>query len=602
VSPASGERAGLPGHLIALLVLVLVPLGLRLWPIDHGMPESYVPDTHVVKNALGMARDKHPVPPSGRYSTYPYLLSYVLLPVYAGEYALGRATGAWAGAGEFGNALLEDPSLAHLPARIVLALLCALTPWVVFRATRAAGLGKGAWVAAWLVATGLLHVHFSVQERPWGVLSLLFALTAWPAARYVAEPRKRTLLLAGLAAGLAFATHQAGILALGLAGLAWALGRPWRGGDLRARAVDGVACVALFAVVALVLGHPYWLVHGAPEAASFDDAPEVDVAIGGQALILDVRWASFVRLSKALVGYDGAIVVLAALGLWGALAQRGTRPVTLFALAWLAFFLTNQNDHVRYLLPAAVLLVWPAGVAAELLLARRWGVLVLAPLLVFPLVQALRLAWVLDRPDTREQAAALLSGDLPESARVAIDRYGPNLPLDRASLERLAGWRELGSRERHRLAYLEAGLEPPGPGSMAGRGVDAIPIGDLFRFWDRRRTYALAPTPAESPELAGTADDAGAVLRALGVTHVLLVDRRPGDGVPPALVDAAPALDGFEKPRPLSVGDPILVVDPAGGGATPREALLPTDMDFPLTGLWQVERPGPRLVLAPLAR
>jgi hypothetical protein len=44
------------------------------------------------------------------------------------------------------------------------------------------------------------------------------------------------------------------------------------------------------------------------------------------------------------------------------------------------------------------------------------------------------------------------------------------------------------------------------------------------------------------------------------------------------------------------------VFDPSAGAfRTTREALLPTEMDFPLTALWTVERPGPFLVLYSLA-
>lgn len=44
--------------------------------------------------------------------------------------------------------------------------------------------------------------------------------------------------------------------------------------------------------------------------------------------------------------------------------------------------------------------------------------------------------------------------------------------------------------------------------------------------------------------------------------------------------------------------EPLSVVDPSAEAGDPcEEAFLPTEMDFPLTGLWQVTRPGPRLEL-----
>ena len=79
-----------PGRRIAALcVLFLLPLALRLVPLRHGMPRNYVPDTHMVRAALSMARDRDLTPPPGKYSIYPNLMPYLLLPCYAGEYAIG---------------------------------------------------------------------------------------------------------------------------------------------------------------------------------------------------------------------------------------------------------------------------------------------------------------------------------------------------------------------------------------------------------------------------------------------------------------------------------------------------------------------------------
>lgn len=603
-SPAESASERAPGHLLAIVILFALPLFLRLWPIEHGLPENYLADTHVVKNALGMARDKNPVPPSGQYSTYPYLLPYLLLPVYAGEYAFGRATGEWSGSGEFKQRVLEEPALVHLPARILLALLCALTPLVVFRGARAAGLRRGAWVAAWLVSTGLLHLHFSVQERPWGPLVFFMALTALYVIRYAKSHRTRDLVYGGLAAGLAAATHQAGIPALGMCGLGWLFAALEKRELLtRKRLIAAASCVALAFVVALLLGYPFYLIHGSPETTSFEGAAEVSGSIGGQAILFELRWASVERLSRALFGYDPAIVILSILGLFAALARRETRAVTVFVIVWLAFFMTNQNDHIRYLLPAAVLLVYPAGVAAELLLQKRFGLLVLAPVCLFSLVQATRLAWVLRQPDSREVALSLIQQQLPDNARLAIDRYGPNVPMDEASLRRVAGWRELGSREKHRLAFLEVDVTPP-----SGPGRDVLRLEDLYQFSDRDRNYEL--NPAVIASLSETVGEASAALaatstdecfRLLGITHVLLVDRRPLDGIPPAVLDTEPGLDDEPKPLPLTFREAEWpAINPTGDSSFAAETLLPTDMDFPLTAIWQVERPGPYMELRAL--
>jgi hypothetical protein len=79
--------------LAAVGLLLVLPLALRMLPIRHGAPRNYVPDTHMVRQALGMARDHDLAPQAGKYSFYPNFLPYLLLPCYAAEYAAGRAEG-----------------------------------------------------------------------------------------------------------------------------------------------------------------------------------------------------------------------------------------------------------------------------------------------------------------------------------------------------------------------------------------------------------------------------------------------------------------------------------------------------------------------------
>ncbi len=571
--PRAGARAGLAG----LAVLFVLPLALRLGPIRHGLPvTSYVPDTHVVRGALGMAKEKNLVPPAGKYSSYPNLLPYLLLPVYGAQYAVGRATGAWGGAGEFGMRLLEDPARAHLPARVLVALFGALTAWVVFRAARAMGLGVGAWAAAWLVATGHLHVHFSVQERPWVPMVFFLALASWAAAVHVRDGGAKSLLLSGACAGLAFATHQGGMVALGIPGLAWLFAPA---GGVRQRVLRGVGCVALFAAIGVLIGNPALFVHGSTAPADVaGGAVDRGIEISGQQFFYRFRFASLTRLARAFFGNDPALVLLALGGLLAALRARAARPATIFALLWAAVFLTNFNDHVRYLLPLSVLLAFAAGFAAERLWARptlRWA---LVPLLALPLVQSLRLGWILRQEDTRAVAAAKLAGI---EGRIALDAYGPDVPLDRASLERVAEWRDLYAREDHRLQLLTAGVDAP-------PGLDAVRLTDLFDFEARKNTSSV------KTGLEHLGDDPNAILRELGVTHVLLVDRDPEDGAPPFPVDDRPASGGLPKLPPLRIeAEPLWVVSPGRA----REARLPTELDFPLVSLWRVERPGPRLAL-----
>jgi hypothetical protein len=434
-----------------------------------------------------------------------------------------------------------------------------------------------------------LAIQFSTQERPWGALVLCTALACWAAIRHIARGGLAPLVACGAAAGLAFASHQAGLGILAIAGFTWMIGS--RGGDapalLSARRFRwGVVTVTAFAATGFLLGHPYLLVHGVTPVESVVGGAAVGeaggISFGGMSLLFDFRMETLLRLAKGMVGYDPVLVFLGLLGARAAWRLRVLRPMILFALLWGGFFLTNTSDHLRYLLPLTPPLALMGGVAIQALLSgrsRRYAAPLLALLLALPLVQATRFAVVLTRPDTRAEMEEWLYR-LPLGSRVAVDRYGPVVPLDWRSLEttreiRQARGSGLTTRERHRLRALnEDRIDVP------EWGLDAVLIEDLFDVDTRAGTVSVR----RGLEAYGSSP--ADVLTDLGVTHLCRVRRRMGQ---PSFLDGV-----------LNFGAPLFSVDPSACDVGTVEAFLPTEMDFPLTALWTVDRPGPLLEVLPL--
>jgi hypothetical protein len=389
----------------------------------------------------------------------------------------------------------------------------------------------------------------------------------------------RDLALSGIAAAFAFASHQAGIAMLGLPACAWLFGAGgWRGGAWVRRLAYGLACVALFAAVAVVAGHAYWLRYGATPTDSVIGGEQAELSIGAQPIAVGFSLANAGRLALKLFGYDPVLVALGLAGFVVAFRRRELRGAMVLLVVYAVIALTNPSDHVRYLLPVCMLLALPAGAFVERAGGSRIADLALATLLALPLIQALRFDLVLRREDTRFEAERTLAA-LPKGSTIAIDHYGPTPELSRAALERIRDLRgELRAREAHRMAYFEASKAPPG-----GPGVDAIAVEELFEVDPQTLEYGVRPslrprgaTPRE-------------LLANLGVTHLVLAERRPGG-----------------EPRPLRAlvagAEPIAVVDPSSSAHSCDEAFLPTEMDFPLTALWLVKRPGPRVALYRLSR
>ncbi len=554
------------------ILLFLFAAGLRARGIEHGMPHNYVPDTHIVRAALGMAKDKNPVPPVGKYSTYPNLLPYCLLPLYGAHFVQGKFAGDWSGAQEYGDHILEHPSEVHRIARWLVLLFGALTPIAVLLAARSAGLERGAWFAAWFAASGLMHVHFSVQERPWVPMMFFAALSAWPAALYVRKPALRTLVLAGLCAALSAACHQSGFFVLAIPGLAWLVSPlGWNREGLLARLKHGVLCVGAFFVLAILVGYPSYLIYGAPTADQTIGGDTADISFNGQSLNLDRNLGTFPSLAKAFFGYGPVLTLFLLAGFGTLLKRRAALPAVLFCGGWALFFMTSANEHTRYLLPVAVLGCLPAGMLVERLWSRGPGVRVaLCLFALFPAAQSWRLGSVLAQPDTRESGERWLQ-ELDGSAMVLIDRYGPIVDLDQSSLELLMNIREasgssLGSREARRLSALNEG-------ELTG-GVRAIYASDLMKIEELDGTIAL-----RKGLHAAYGETPAAALAALGVTHLLLVNRLQ-EGLEGNL------LRGLLK-------DQTALVTAGKADSSRAEFRLPMELKFPLTSLWSIERPGP---------
>ena len=563
-----------PLHVVLPLVAVLLLLGL-----DHGLPHRYVPDDSVVKCALGMARDagggelglaQALVPPSGKYTTYPYLLPYLSLGAVGARYVVGRITGEWGGAGEFAESVFDDPTPAWFAVRLLFALITLALPWAVYRAARELDRDRAeAGVAALLAGTSLLVVQYAHTTRPWAPMVTFGALALTFTLRLRRRRDGRAAAGAFGFAALAGASHPAGLAALGIPVL----------GALLFRLRPSVTITGLVLSLALLLGlgFPYLVVHGEDTGQGvIESADEAGVQIGGQAFdptAFGGRHAA--KTARSWLGYEPVLVLAGFVGLWRLRRRDGRAwwllgpPAAAFAVA----FLLYDGTHVRYLMPTTPFLALGAAAALREAARRvpgRAPKLLLAAVVALPLVQAARLDVLLSRTDTRTLAVELALAASSEDDVLAVDGfgsyYGPPLTPSSASLLAVMDKVPLNRSEQRILQRADAGLPEP----ETARHV--FPVGRFYRFDSYYPTDYLQP---DAPR------DLQSVFEEWSVTVYVQVDRLPDEARRQPITDML-----------AWWGELVGELSPTGRRA-PALAELPTDMAFPLTDLWTYERPGP---------
>ena len=130
-------------------------------------------------------------------------------------------------------------------------------------------------------------------------------------------------------------------------------------------------------------------------------------------------------------------------------------------------------------------------------------------------------------------------------------------------------------------------------GALQG-GVSAVRIEELLDGDERDGSIAVK----QGLQARGATPQA--VLQSVAVTHVLEVRRRSAGDL--AAVDRYHLYAHlWSTGRELARIDPSSTVSSSGtASSTADEMLLPVEMDFPLTALWSVNRPGPALRLLAL--
>lgn len=333
-------------------------------------------------------------------------------------------------------------------------------------------------------------------------LSCFLALATWRLWRWLAAPSWLNLLLTGLAAGLAMSAKYTGLL-FWPAALLLLLFYPCQAGQ-PTRWQRGLALIGIGFSATLVIWAVYRFDFGAmPDGPLAWPLPapfywqqlwwSFNRIVDLQAARLDFFWGEagfgWWNYFPVALGLKTPLplLILAILGLWGALRRRQGRVILVLWTLPLLFLLLGMSGVLtigyRHLLPALPLLIVQAGGAVALLEslpARRLAYGALAVLLLWFVVSVLR---VYPHQDAYFNE---LAGDWPQWSSYLVDSnldWGQDLPA-------LHDWLIEHGVERVNLAYF-------GKAVPETYGVQYQPLPGYLRFVEGVELNAYNPITPE---------------------------------------------------------------------------------------------------------
>jgi hypothetical protein len=412
-------------HGVALVLLLAVAFGLRIWGIKQGLPYSYNSDeaTHFVPRAIGFfGHDLNP-----HYFLNPPAYSYLLFVVFE----------LWFGSADTVRHLYTtDPTVIFVVARAVAAVLGTASVALLYLAgTRLWNRNVGLLAAA-IMAFAFLPVfysHLALNDVP--TLAPV-SLALYGIAGVLRRGRMRDYAIAGVGIGLAAATkYTGGIMLFCL--VAAAVSDAAAGSLLTS--VRRLALAAVLAVAAFVIANPYSLLDTSAFVSGVNQ--QASLSAGPDPVKLGTRPGS--GLTYYLWTFTWGLgwgPTLAALGGTALLAARRRAGALLMFVPAFVFFIIYMGDQPRYfgrwvmpIFPIVALVAAYGAVELGRWLCRRRGLpiwLVGSVLAVLMLGQGavadVHNDVVLSRPDTRNLARAWMVAHVPAGSKVVIEPLVPD--------------------------------------------------------------------------------------------------------------------------------------------------------------------------------
>ena len=429
-----------------LLAVLVVAAVLRLYGLDHGLPFVYNPDeANIMARSLAVARGLDP-----GYYLYPSFFFYFLFGVMGALYVVGRAVGRYGSLGAFQERFFTDPTDFYLAGRLV-GVAAALATIVLTYHLAAKHFGRtAARASALFVAVAYFNVrdaHYLKHDVPSGFL-LILAL--WAIDRATQRKTLQAYGVAGVALGVAFATHYYLIfLAPAFIAFHWASRRLEQFSHvIAAGAVSAVTFFLLSPYVVLRLPVALEHMQGNRQIVldrSMDTGARIFPSLGLYVDFLLTQGLGYLLVGLTLVG-----VLLAWRRGLTELALWGVFPALFFAFITYTFF---AGRYLNPILPCLAVFAGLSIASLETRFGKAFAGLVAGLACLQPLYQSIQIDRLLAGDDTRTLARRWIVDNVASGETLVLQSYSVPLPQSaasfRRSLEANDGFGELERRGKY---------------------------------------------------------------------------------------------------------------------------------------------------------
>jgi hypothetical protein len=398
-----------------------------VWGIDFGLPyELTYDEVHEIVRAFKLGAGEYDWDSFAKGGLY-----YFLFVEYGLLYLIWKLLGWVADTPDFAIRYFQDPTPFYLAGRLTVAVMGALTCWVVFCIGRRL---YNVWVGLGVALIGAT-THYHALWSHYINVDIGLTLALWTSVlaylKYESSYQRRWLLAAGAFGGIAIAFKLTGAIVLPL--LLVAIGTPlerWRE-PFKIVKASVLAVVAI--MVTLTIVAPEWTVDSIDFSRFFNRlAAPPDMSSDGElAEAVDAvtiyRTQNYWGYVKILLAPHNVVLVLSALLGSGLALWRRHR----WDLIWIGLSLVfivvmsaaERSATERYILPIMPCF-WFLSMRATTTVARQrlWATVIgLACVTALPLATLVYHNYMWTKPDTRVIAKQWIESNISAGAKILSD-------------------------------------------------------------------------------------------------------------------------------------------------------------------------------------